>query len=128
MDRGRNTSSPEAQPPPSAVPASGQVYRCCQADPPSEADLRTSEERGLSPDLDPRLRRGIAVFGSPEGALHQSRLFRWRHKAVAGARLREEYGCIQQSGAQPLHHTWWPISGMDAALRSCLFVTERRQP
>ncbi len=120
----RNANASHDCPPAGATAVTGDVYRCCKADPPSTADMQTHEETGRLPAADPCLRRALSVFRSETDAQHQVRLFPgWRRRFVAKATLNAGHGqSMLSTGQQPTHTSWWPAESLAPASRAALFT------
>lgn len=110
-------------PPSESSSAHGEVFRCCKGNPPTSADMVTSEESGRLADADPCLRRALSVFRDEQDAIHQVMLFRrWKRKSVAKATLQESHGrTMPTSGQLPSHTSWWPAPGLGATERAAVF-------
>ena len=112
-------------PPVEALPAAGEVFRCCKHNPPKDVDMMTHEETDRAEDADPCIRRALSVFRTQEDAIHQIRAFkRWPKKRIARATLRPEHGftLLTPAHERPTHTSWWPASPLNPAARAALFT------
>lgn len=109
---------PEKCPPPSALDASGEVFRLVSKNLPQPSDFRCYRELYPSRDFGEKLCQacGLSIFLDKSDVDRlRRRVPATRKKLLASGQLISAFGKILPTphGASRSHHTWWLPSGID---------------
>ena len=93
-----------------------EFFRLVRYNPPSDSDFQS--QRAEKPDgifhVCECLARGISVSTDLSSLKDQAlKLPNLRGRLVCRVTLDAGAGWIQQTGRNPWHHTWWPLSSFD---------------
>ena len=101
------------------------VYRLVRNNPPTDKDFRS--QRAEKPEKEFKnvtecQARGLSVRTDLDAAMGLMTLRTMRGTMLCEARLDHGAGRIMQTGEDPNHSTWWPLSDYDI-LANCSMIT-----